>query len=220
MRARAESSRRPAAPAAVAAIRREDLERAAVGAVARRGVHRRRSQARGGAARAPRATRVRRTLQRRAAERRGRRRDRAGPRRAPGRGSRAPAAPVDAPVLGPAPAEVAAAREVLRRERRAAVEQPRQLAAQQHLGGRASRARTPRPASVVVADRHRLLADDAARRRAWRPSRAAWRRSRARRRRTAQFTGARPRYCGRSEPCMLKAPRRAVARTAGGSMRR
>ena len=36
----------------------------------------------------------------------------------------------------------------------------------------------------------------------------------------AQFTGARPRYFGSSEPCMLKAPFLASASTSGGSMRR
>ncbi len=38
--------------------------------------------------------------------------------------------------------------------------------------------------------------------------------------RMAQFTGARPRYLGRSEPCMLKAPRMALASIAAESMRR
>ena len=47
---------------------------------------------------------------------------------------------------------------------------------------------------------------------------AAWRRSRSRRAAPPSSIGARPRYFGSSEPCMLNAPAARSASIAGGSM--
>jgi len=70
--------------------------------------------------------------------------------------------PVDAAVLRPARAVIAAAREVLQPEDGAAVDEARQAAAQ-HGFGRVRDAPEHLERRVVGADRHRLLVDDAAR---------------------------------------------------------
>ena len=111
------------------------------------------------------------------------------------------AAPVDGAVACGAAAEIAASLQILRpvraRCRRSgpAGAMQRQFGRDRHLAKHLER-------GVIRQDRHRLCAT-IRRRRAWRPWRAASRRSRCSPCSTAQLTGARPRYLGSSEPCML-----------------
>ena len=108
-------------------------------------------------------------------------RDRAARRRARGRGSRpALARPVDAAVLGPAAAEIAALREVLRDARRRAGDERRQRASSVDLRGDGDLVEHL-ARGVVGQDRHRLSGRRCRRRRASPSCSAASRRSRARR---------------------------------------
>src|ERR1700694_658670 len=110
--------------------------------------------------------------------------------------------PVDAPVLGLASAEIAAARKVLGTQYGRAGKKPGKTA-YQHCFGSVGHLAEDLERDLVGADRHALLVGDAAGVRLG-----------------AHFTAARPRSFGSSEPCMLNAPFFAAESISSGSMRR